>query len=133
MTINFSKEHLVEVGTLHEVDSPTYGKYYLRCVANIDWFPPGMDTDEYFKWAGEFHPMKLFVAVKLITVDQSPGVQGRYVSVLLALEEDNKEWYNTNKTSEYATYKGRKCKLPVAMSNKTLKKWLDASVDVIMK
>lgn len=130
-----SKHHLSPVGTLHVVTSSTYGSYVMRCVANIDWFP-GVDANEYFKWAERYHP-KHFAAAYLLVSDPDPGVDSRYSSLFVPLESDNADWYDENRTCQYLQQvKGRRT-LPIVLAQKELDRFLANSrkmlVDQIVK
>ncbi len=120
-----SKEHLVPVGTLRTVTSDTYGTYTMRCVANIDWFP-GIDADQYFKWAAKHHP-KHFASAYMMVSDPDPNVDSRYSSLFVPLESDNEQWYQSNRNCTFLKQVKRRRKLPVALTEKELNKFLNAS------
>lgn len=131
MTISTSKEFLSKVGDTRIVTSESYGKYVMRCVANIDWFPQGVDATEYFAWSNKHHP-KNFAASYILDGDPAPG-ERRYVSLFVALEDDNIHWFDQNRNCSYLTQtKRRRCKLPVATSKKALERFLVASTKFLL-
>ena len=128
--INLSKDHLVPVGNLKLVKSDQYGTYKMKCVANLDLFAPDITTSEYQTWANKFHPKNLGIGYKIVTSEGSQ--EDRYVSVLFAMEDDNKDWYTNNKDSKYVQQVKKRTSLPIACSNKLLQKFLQGSAKLII-
>jgi len=133
LNISTTKEFLSNVGDTRIVTSESYGKYVMRCVANINWFPKDVDATEYFKWSEKHHP-KQFAASYMLDGDPTPMVDRQYVSLFVALEEDNTSWYDENRNCSYLqqTQRRRRCTLPVATSKKTLDKFLEASTKFLL-
>ena len=130
--ISTTTEFLSKVGDTRIVTSDNYGKYVMRCVANIDWFPQGVDANEYFAWSNKHHPKK-FAASYILDGDPTPGVERRYVSFFVALEDDNAQWFDQNRNCAYLVQtKRRRCKLPVATSKKAIERFLAASTKFLL-
>jgi hypothetical protein len=127
---NSSKDHLVPVGTKQLIKSDQYGNYVMRCVANLDLFPPGIKTLEFLSWVDKFHPKNLGFGYKL--VGSNSGEEDRFISVLFVMQEDNLDWYANNKDSKYVQQVKKKVSLPIACTNKELQKFLEGSKRLLL-
>lgn len=134
--LSTSKENLAEVGTLREIQSEQYGVYYMRCIANLDWFPSEISPEESMLWFEKFHPRHYYGSYMLVLGDATADIN-KYCSLFVALEEDNKDWFILNKQCKFAEYirerKLRNKNLPVAASQKQVNNWLTKSTKFVLR
>lgn len=129
--LNLDKSHLHTVGSIYESNSDNYyGKYYKRCVANIQWYNNGFSIDECLKWMEKYHPIRMYTNLLMIT-SGNPNVEDCYTSIYFTLDRDNKNWYKENYNSEFAVYlrsnKRRNKQLPGGLSDNIYLDWCQES------
>lgn len=122
-----SQDHLKPIGYTEIIVSDTYGSYIIRCVANLNMVPLNISVDDQFRIMSKAHPKHWYCSYKMYTDETARD--SRYVSILVPLLDDNIDWYKTNPTSTFAvhlkTTKSRNKKLPVAISLKSLDKYIE--------
>jgi hypothetical protein len=120
-SIDLTKDHLYKVNTIITIHSDSYGTYYMRCIANVNWFHESVSFEDFTK----YHPKNWAGSYK---ISHGNADVSRYVGIFVALDEDNKDWFKNNKDSECARYlianKKRNKTLPVTSSVKAVEKFL---------
>jgi hypothetical protein len=111
---------LIEIaGSLQVRESDNYGKFFIRKVARVDLSKASEEA--FAKWP-KFHPRNYF---GMLYFDQgfTPDSNALQWNIWLPLKRDNEDWsYAGTKYFEQT----KKKKLPIAVSDRDLNKWLEA-------
>lgn len=127
----------INVGDTIIIKSEKYGSYNSTCIAFIDLLisedtfgfnilkdiPLEEKINKQMNWMTKYHPRHYFSSHSLKFEENSNDNTTRWF-IFVPLERYNKEWKSNQK---------KKTKLPIAISDKKLKKWLDETKDFIIK
>lgn len=124
----------MNIGEKTIAQDSNYGSYVFTCVGLIDLIDgnnkEAINFNDVSHWMSEYHPKHFFrsyVAQKFDSVNPWKF----YVSIVL--ESDNKDWAKNNPDCDYLKSSGAGNRMPIAINNKRLKKWIENSDQFLLE
>lgn len=114
----------MNVGEKKIQNDDTYGSYVLTCIGLIDLIDgnkeEAIDFYDVSSWMNKYHPKHFFGSFYIKRIDDNPWKF--YVGAVL--ERDNKDWRESNPDCLYLKSSERGNKMPIAINDEKLKKWM---------